>query len=211
MACIIASGLRDSGLISKIRGYDYKSMLNPGIIGECTSPVAKGDVVTYAMLKTQSDDQGGAFTTSTTMTSAYHVLGVPINGVIKGVDVMTSTGMSNGSTMGTSTTMGMGTSATTPAGSAGLYATTSSSSSTPAISSGAKAGIGVGVTAGGIAAIALLSFFLLARRRKQANSSNGFSDSNPDVGEKKVYEKGEGQVPGSPFEVDSSPTYELSG
>jgi hypothetical protein len=139
-----------------ISEYAFQSVVGPGAIGQCNSPLSNGQKFTYQSA-TASGDWSTATTTITVADAS--VYGVHLNGYIFGTTSSSPTAMttSANSTSSTGTTSSTSTSATSsPTGGA-----------SSGLSSGAKAGIGVGVTIGAIGVLSLIAAWLLIRRHRR--------------------------------------------
>jgi len=126
--------------------YTFVQVENEGITGECSSEVPAGKVITYAI----RDQQQSWFTTSTSYTTVTQAWGIQINGYNIAPQTTSS---STTSTSATSSIAGTPPATNTPQPSSGL-------------STGAKAGIGVGVALGALALGALIVFIFAQRKRK---------------------------------------------
>lgn len=115
--------------------------------------------------------------TSTVMNAAGYIVGVPINGM-NFVDALSR----SSSPMTSSTSTSSFESFYTSSSSSTLAAPTPSSSPTSSLglSTGAKAGIGVGFGIAAITIVALLTFFLLTRRRRDQHITNEMQSSPQD-------------------------------
>ncbi|TAQ89175.1 hypothetical protein B7494_g2471 [Chlorociboria aeruginascens] len=148
-----------------IRDYTYQnSVLGPATVGECNSKLSSGQVFTYM---SANDANYHYFLTSRTIfaTTGASVYAVPMNGYNFNdvADVASSSASTTSSSSSSSTALAN--SGSTSSG----PSNTSSPSSTPVavLSTGAKAGIGIGVALGALGLIGILATFLLLRRNKK--------------------------------------------
>ena len=188
------------------RSYDFVSSFLAGVIGECTSPLSKGQVFTYV--------DGNFITTRTTIASANYVIGVPVNGYNFAEAQVTNSSSSSS------------TSPTTAPTAIGDQVTKSSPSS--GISGGAIAGIAVGTVAGVVLLVGILAWVCLKRRRDEKNLKANAEQYETTAGDKKGHYSTDPSSLGSPVpqyqdhmhseldgghtasEVDgSTPTHEL--
>jgi len=147
----------------KISSYDFISSIEPGTInlnnGECNSPLPRGDVFTYYNYNDSLSEFGLA---TTTIGAAGSVFAIPMNGWIF-AEVTSAVSDISSSSTSTSTSQTQFPPQSAVAQSGGL-------------STGAKAGIGIGVSLGVIGFAALFGAFYLIRRSKMRALA-----SRPDV------------------------------
>jgi hypothetical protein len=142
--------------------YAFQSVVGPGALGQCNSPLLSGQEFTY------QGAVSGTWAQTTTLITAtgVSVFGVHLNGY-----VLATTSSSAPAT----TSMSATTSATTSLSTSTTSASSSAASSTNAaassgLSSGVKAGIGVGVAVGAIGIMSLIAaWFLIRRHRRKAD------------------------------------------
>ena len=131
--------------------YTFFQTIDRGTPAECSSVVPAGRIFSYAIL----DQKSSWFITSTSYTTDIQAWGVQINGY----NIVPRTTFSS-ATSATSTTVGTPPATKTPQPSSGL-------------STGAKAGIGFGVTLWALALVALTVFFFAQRKRKHFVDGGG--------------------------------------
>lgn len=61
--------------------YGFVSRFDAGFIGQCTSSITLGALMTYQKLKTPGDNNAGFTKTTTTITAPLSIIGISINGL----------------------------------------------------------------------------------------------------------------------------------
>ncbi|TAQ89227.1 hypothetical protein B7494_g2430 [Chlorociboria aeruginascens] len=206
---VIASGMSSA--------YTFARLFAAGIIGQCTSDLTSGAIITYVQELTSGNLYGGLQSLSTTLDADFSMIGVPINGMFFEAAVtatttsasstsssLTSASLTAASLISTNTISSLSSTLPTVVSAT----TTVVISSTNELSTSAKAGIGVGVTLGGIAILALIAFLFTSSRRKAQKESvqgngrsaqeRGIAHMGAQLQKERAYELGE-----SPQELDS--------
>jgi len=187
------------------RGYEYRGSYRPGLPSECESPLTSGQTLTYVRPKSDDDYEGvfGYVTERTMFTENFHAFAAHINGRNLIAATTSSAALPSSSApdvAGVTSTSSLGSSASTnaPGDSAGNIK----------LSPGAIAGIAVGAVLG-LAAIGLVAFWLMRRRKRGGDEYTSAAPHSEMAGESQGEKKTGHQAP--LYELPSSQVHELSG